>query len=239
MFRKLLVLVLCCLVVSQVTVAQDATPQAAEVKAADGLALKGDYYAAPGEGAHPAVLLLHMLNGSRAQWKPLIGPLLDAGYSVLAVDLRGHGQTGDTINWTKATTDVQTWLDWLRQQPGVDGKAVSIVGASIGSNLALVGCANDKDCVTAVALSPGLDYFGLKTSKSITEGLSRKSALLVASQNDKYSSDSVKTLIGVATGDISARIYKGGAHGTQMLAGKKGAIPVILAWLEEHAPVQE
>lgn len=239
MLRKLFLLVLCCLLVPQVIAAQDAAPQPAEVKAADGLALKGDFYAAPGEGTHPAVLLLHMLNGSRAQWKSLIGPLLDDGYSVLAVDLRGHGQTGDTINWTKATTDVQTWLDWLREQPDVNGEAVSIVGASIGSNLALVGCANDKQCVTAVALSPGLDYFGLKTTKSITEGLSKRSALLVASQNDRYSSDSVKTLVGAATGDIAVRVYKGGAHGTQLLSGKNGATKLILAWLEEHTPTQD
>jgi hypothetical protein len=119
-------------------------------------------------------------------------------------------------------------------------EAVSIVGASIGSNLALVGCANDKQCVTAVALSPGLDYFGLKTTKSITEGLNKRSALLVASQNDRYSGDSVKTLFGKATGDIAARIFSGGLHGTEMFGAKQSAVTtLILDWLDEHRPKQD
>jgi dipeptidyl aminopeptidase/acylaminoacyl peptidase len=125
------------------------TPQAVEVEAADGLLLRGDYYAPAAENA-PAVLLLHQLGSSRVSWSPLIPALLDEGYTVLAVDLRGHGETGGTSDWTAAVSDVETWLDWLRAQPGVRADAVSIIGASIGSGgLRQRPGVRDRDCTFA------------------------------------------------------------------------------------------
>lgn len=225
------------------TAAQDfpiPEPQTVQIEAADGLVLVGDYYKLQplADQSRPAVILLHMIGSKRQSWSRLIPALLEAGYEVLTVDLRGHGDTGGEINWFAAVTDVQTWLDWLREQPGIEADAISIVGASIGANLALIGCANDDDCVTAIALSPGLVYYSLKTESSITNQLSKRSALLIASQTDQYSADSVKQLVNSATGDIGARIYAGTAHGTQLFevsdAVREGLITLIVSWLDEH-----
>lgn len=43
------------------------------------------------KGTGPAVLLLHGFPDSRFMWRNQIGPLLDAGYRVIAPDLRGFG----------------------------------------------------------------------------------------------------------------------------------------------------
>ncbi len=227
------------------TAAQDTQTvesQPVEVAAADSLALKGDYYALPGDTPHAAVLLMHQLGSHRRSWSDLIPALLDAGYNVLTVDLRGHGETGGKVDWTAAQTDTRTWLSWLRQQPGVRAAAISIIGASIGSNLALVGCAADEQCVTAIALSPGLDYFGVKTDTAVTEGLRKRSALLVAAQADGQSSNGIKELVAAAKGDIGVRLYAGAAHGTTMLQSRKlqtGLITLIIDWLNEHTPPSE
>src|SRR5690349_21334777 len=147
--------------------AQDApapTPEAAEVTAEDGLALKGDLYrpaTIPEEGAR-TLLLMHQYQSSRRGYTNVIPQFVEEGYIVLVVDLRGHGETGGKNDWVAAQADTQTWLAWLREQEGVRDNAIAIIGASIGSNLALVGCAQDELCVTAIALSPGLDYFGVK-----------------------------------------------------------------------------
>jgi len=116
--------------------------------------------------------------------------------------------------------------------------AIAIIGGSIGSNLALVGCANDPDCTTAIALSPGLDYFGVTTETSVTNGLSKRSVLLVAAQRDTYSANSVKQMVSSATGDVGARIFKGNRHGTSLLLGdtSEATTTLILAWLDEHTP---
>lgn len=177
---------------------------------------------------------MHMFNSRRSAYDPLIPALLDAGYGVLNVDLRGHGESGGTRDWSAGLVDVQTWLNWLREQEGVRDEALSIVGASIGSNLALAGCANDAACLTAVALSPGLDYFGVIPADFL-ENLSERSALLVASHNDRYSAQSIEELFAMAPGNIAARMYRGGAHGTQLFDNQLESVTaLIIGWLDEH-----
>ncbi|MGB1285765.1 MAG: alpha/beta hydrolase [Aggregatilineales bacterium] len=208
-----------------------------EISASDDLVLKGDFYVPEqrAEQGHPAVLLMHMLGGQRDDYEALIPILLDAGYVVLTVDMRGHGATGGSNDWTLAEEDVQVWLDWLREQESVNGAAVATLGASIGSNLALMGCANDEGCMTAIALSPGLDYRGVAPVDAVNEALSERSALLIASHADAYSADSVREIFGSAPGNITARLYSGRAHGTQLFVNELESVSqVIVAWLNEH-----
>ena len=205
-----------------------------EVQAADGLTLVGDLYNAELSVQTPAVLLMHMYGGRRTDWQPLIPTLTGAGYRVVSVDLRGHGETGGSNDWQLAIGDVQTWLDWLEAQPSIQPDRIAIVGASIGANLALVGCANDTHCLTAVALSPGLDYFGITTSDAI-QALRDRSALLVASQTDQPSGSSVKTLTTLAEGEFGLRLYPGSTHGTRLLTTQSDSlIPLIGSWLDLH-----
>lgn len=215
--------------------AQDDLPDPwyAEVTTEDGVKLIGDFWSAGDEIGSPAVLLLHMLGSNRQAWEPLIAPLYDTGFHVLAVDLRGHGESGGDEDWIMAETDVQLWLDWLKEQMGVT--SVSIVGASIGSNLALIGCANDPDCITAVALSPGLDYKGVMPQQAVIEGLANRPVLLVASHGDGASPDDVRQMASSAQGEIGMRIYTGRAHGTNLFRDKGERINwLIIDWLVEH-----
>ncbi|HSG45955.1 MAG TPA: alpha/beta fold hydrolase [Anaerolineales bacterium] len=53
----------------------------------------------------PAVLLLHMYGGGKQDWEDVAVQLADSGYVVLAIDMRGHGATGDGENWTEARKD--------------------------------------------------------------------------------------------------------------------------------------
>lgn len=240
MSKRITILLMLLILMTMASVmAQDITQSTVvEVEATDGLKLVGDYYALSTADAKPTVTLLHMLGSTRKAWEPLLPALLDAGYNVLNVDLRGHGETGGSVDWEAAVTDVQTWLDWLRAQDSVRGDAISIVGASIGSNLALIGCANDEQCMTAVALSPGLDYRGIMPEEAVVDGLRQRSALLMAAQGDKYSADSVKTLITSAKGEVGVRLYTGSVHGTEMFTPRirERVINVIVSWLNEHTP---
>ena len=197
--------------------------------------LVGDYYA--NEAAGPAVLLMHMNGGKRSDWEPFFMPLLDARYHILTVDLRAHGETGGSRDWPLAEGDVQTWLDWLKAQDNVE--SVSIVGASIGSNLALTGCAADADCVTAIALSPGLDYFGIQPEEAVINGLAERSALLVAARNDGNSPDSVQQMAENGTGEIGTRYYPGRAHGTRLFSDQgERFIAMLIHWLDEHTQTE-
>ncbi|MBZ0290826.1 MAG: alpha/beta hydrolase [Anaerolineae bacterium] len=245
MKRWLLVGCLLALLIASTALAQDATPtpQGVEITAADELVLKGDFFAtSESDGEKPAVLLLHMLDSSRAAWNPLIPALIADGYNVLAVDLRGHGKTGGSRDWAKAQDDTQAWLAWLREQPTVKDDAVSIIGASVGTTLALVGCATDESCVTAIALSP-VTWPSIPSQEALSDGLKDRSALLIASHADRGSADTLRALVASATGELGTRLFAGGAHGTAYLSKRNKAFePVmnmILDWLDEHQPAAE
>lgn len=51
------------------------------------------HYVRAGRG--PAILLIHGLGSSWLTWQLNIPPLVDAGYTVIALDLPGHGDSGD------------------------------------------------------------------------------------------------------------------------------------------------
>lgn len=208
-----------------------AVPLEVEIAAADGLTLRGLYYPQP-ESA-PGVLLLHMLGRNKESWEGLAAALQAAGFAALAVDLRGHGATGGAADWTLARGDTLAMLDFLRRQPNVDPARVGIVGASIGANLALAGCASDAACRAVVALSPGLDYRGVTTEDAIP-ALGARPALFVASEDDAYSAQTARTLDGLARGDHQLQIYQAAGHGTAMLSAEPGLIDLIVTWLKER-----
>ena len=60
-----------------------------------------------GQPSNPALVLIHGITDNRAMWQPLIDRLA-AEHRVLAVDLRGHGQseTGDAYDPVSYATDV-------------------------------------------------------------------------------------------------------------------------------------
>jgi pimeloyl-ACP methyl ester carboxylesterase len=229
-----------CLLLTTFTISaqDDLAPVLVEIEAEDGLLLIGDYWAlnadsVPEDGA-VAVLLLHILSSQRSAWEPLIAPLTEAGYHVLAVDMRGHGDTGGERDWDMAETDVQHWLDWLKAQP--DTRGVAIVGGSIGSNLALIGCANDPDCLTPIALSPGLDYRGVMPETAVVDGLIDRPVLLIAAHGDTNSANSVREMATKSRGEIAIRIYTDNAHATHMFMSSyaERLLNLIIEWLDEH-----
>ena len=118
---------------------------------------------------------------------------------------------------------------------------LAVLGASIGSNVALISCAETEACRGAIALSPGLDYRGVQPADALVEGLADRSALLVAAHGDGYSADSVRQLFLDAAGDVTARLYPGRAHGTRLFASDFDSVShLIMAWLQEvFATVEE
>jgi dienelactone hydrolase len=221
------------LVVVPLVGAQGPQPEHIELEASDGLVLVGSYYtpSEPPDSGAPAVLLLHQFGSRKEAWIDIVPGLLDAGYGVLAIDIRAHGETGGDYDWPRAEDDMQLWLDWLREQPGIDPERLNIVGASIGANLALRGMAADPQVVTAVALSPGLDYENLTTEDAMVT-IGERPVFLVAAQRDTESVTAVKALASLAEGDTLVRIYPHGAHGTGIFMVEDDLAPLIVTWLD-------
>src|ERR1700722_2349872 len=63
-----------------------------DIKAPDGVNLKGTYFSAGRPG--PAMLLLHQCNMDRHAWDGLAEDLAGNGFNVLTIDYRGFGESG-------------------------------------------------------------------------------------------------------------------------------------------------
>jgi pimeloyl-ACP methyl ester carboxylesterase len=54
-------------------------------------------------GSGRSLVLVHGITESRRTWDPLVEPLVAAGYRVVAIDLRGHGDSSRTAPYDLAT----------------------------------------------------------------------------------------------------------------------------------------
>jgi pimeloyl-ACP methyl ester carboxylesterase len=198
--------------------------------ATDEKTLVGDLYLL--DTARPTVLLLHQLYTDRHSWEPDVIPaLLTAGYNALAVDVRGHGQTGGFVDWDKAIQDTQVWIDWLRAN---NLGAVVLMGSSMGSSLALVGCGNDPQCLGAIAISPGWNYYEVNVKQTFAALLGARPVLIVYADHDYWPSVGVPLMLEVATGDVQVVTYPGNAHGMDLFRSEEALLLTIKEWLVMH-----
>jgi len=246
---RLLILILCLWLMPASVMAQETTPEpepelpaivptlTVEIEATDGVRLIGDYYM-PHDGDAPAILLLHELYTTRDSWLWQIEPLVASGFRVLVVDLRGYGDSNGAINWRRAGTDALTWLEWLYAQPGTRLDAVFTMGSSMGANLALNACANASNCAGAVALSPGLNYFGVRTHDALTTG---GAMLLVYADRDSIPRRDVPrmwALVSEESHETSMHeiVYAGREHGRLLFEAHDDLLPQIVGWMASQLP---
>ncbi len=203
---------------------------------ADDISLVADIYPVPEYiSAPPVIIALHMLNSKRAAYEPIIPDLHSAGFAVLNVDMRGHGDSGGSQVWDAAIADIGDWISWLGAEDMIGEGGLAIMGASIGANVAIISCATNAVCGGAIALSPGLDYRGVKPETALVTGLADRSALLVAAQQDSSSATAVRQMFLNAQGDVTARLYRGRAHGTRLFDSDYESVSrLVLHWLLEQ-----
>lgn len=204
----------------------------------DGVAVATEYINVEGAPPRGGVILVHMLGHTRADWDPLVEHLIRKGLDVIAIDLRGHGQSAygaldftnfETGEWLGCTHDIRSSLDYLTEK--VDGPYF-LIGASIGANLVLMEAAEDERVAGVVMLSPGLDFRGVKPGEKVVE-YGERPALLVAAKDDTYSCETVEALAGDFA-DAETKLYTTGGHGTHMFAPRPEVLTFIADWLETH-----
>jgi dienelactone hydrolase len=204
-------------------------PEDVLVPGAEGLAIHGTWRSGGGK-AGAAVLLLPMYGGRRQDWDVVATSLQQVGIASLALDLRGQADTGGVEDWTLAVDDVAAAQDWLAARPEVDPQRRGTVGASIGANLALAHAARHPDVRAIALLSPGLDYFRVSI-EGLMDPYGDRPILLVASEKDGYSAETVRTLAEGAEGQAELVVYPGGAHGTEMFFTQSSLLDTLVEFV--------
>lgn len=189
----------------------------------DGITIAGIFEA----GLRPtgAVLLLHMMPATKESWIPLMDALAERGLSSLAIDFRGHGESGGVReDHQKKILDAEAGAAQLTNL-----KAVA--GASIGANVALEFAAAHPTLPAVAALSPGLNYHGVLAMPAI-EGLQRSQrAFLAASDDDPESDAAVEKLAERCLAKVTVKHPRGAGHGTNMFEHAPGFMDELVDWI--------
>lgn len=227
-------------------------PQRVELKTNDAVSIIGDYYA-PAENSPRGLVLLHMMPATRQSWKAFAEKMQSAswrsGWHVLAVDLRGHGEseggpdgyrTFSDAEHQASRADVEASVEFLkstlRQSSGQEG-VIYLGGASIGANLALQYLAEHPDTRAAFLLSPGLDYRGVTTAASVRSLKSGQAIYVVASRDDAYSADTIQQLYDAASTGVKKDIkfFETAGHGTTIFEREPQFMDELFSWLQTVA----
>lgn len=104
----------------------------------------------------PLVLLVHGLSSCRTEWFDFPAHLAQHGYSVLAIDLRGHGESDGergVVSKPRALADIKAALAHAATEYGVDAERWALVGHSLGGALAIAAAPYlpTLDCLIALA----------------------------------------------------------------------------------------
>lgn len=199
-------------------------------KTSDNVKITGDFYQPAGSTS--AVLLLHMMPSTRKSYESLAETLNKAGFTTLAIDLRGHGDSvsmsaanGDIVlNFKKFTPlehqasrlDVDAAMNFLKQK-GFSENEISFVGASIGANLSLDALYRYAGTHRAVLLSPGLDYRGVITEIPMKKLQPTQNVWLISAERDEYSVDAVYALHVLQPKTSTLTVFSDEEHGTDLL----------------------
>lgn len=221
------------LIVTALLLAQaaEAAGRAVTFPSLDGTLLVGEVYEASNRPA-PAVVLVHMLSRSKADWRAVADRLQESGITALAFDLRGHGgSSGSPQAATEMVQDVRAAVQWLATRQGVRPGGIGLAGASLGASLVLLATV-ELPAVRAIALlSPSLDYRGLRTDVGLVRRVGSRSMWLAASAEDPLALRTVRDFAAENSGPREQMISNAVAHGTVLLERDPEVGRALVDWL--------
>jgi carboxymethylenebutenolidase len=119
-----------------------------EIGATDGGHLRGEYFAAPGDGPHPAVVVLHESFGLNDDIRRIAARFAGAGYAALAPDLYSHGTRLVCLSRVlvdmlsggvaREIADIHAAREALAARVEVDAERVAVAGFCQGGGFALI-----------------------------------------------------------------------------------------------------
>jgi pimeloyl-ACP methyl ester carboxylesterase len=201
---------------------------------ADGVSLAADYLSSP--GSTQGVVFVHMEKRKQGDWRFVAERLNKSGFHTLAIDLRGHGAnipegqprpklTDD--DYQAMTADVEAAVQYLRNMGVTE---VSLVGASVGANLAAQVAARDPKIANLVMLSPGLEVQGVAAAEAVS-AYGGRPILIAVSDDDTYAAKTALLLDASVTGPHHLEILTAAGKGTKMLNAAPTLESLIQGWL--------
>lgn len=221
------------------------------VPSADGFSIKAEfeYPKVKNQKEFSTVVLLHSLGYSSGWWETLPDELLESGYAVLKIDLRGHGKSvfnkklvkmswKDMTNnaYAKYPDDVVKVIEQIKSE---NSKKVffdkwAIVGSDIGASTAvLVADKVSYKPKTIVMLSPGVNIKGLYIPVKLAN-LNNIDVFSISGTNDRSGKEAEEYLQKFAQAEFARYTSKANANGMLMLKNDPPLAKIITSWIKEY-----
>lgn len=241
--RKQLALALCLLIVTScvVNTEENNTMERITFQTEDGVTIVGNYW----HGSSTGVLLLHMMPATKESWDDFASALHHSGMSVLAIDLRGHGES---TKHDGRTLDSETFTDQQHQASIYDVESAAaylkergittlfLAGASIGANLALQYQSEHPEIKKVILFSPGVNYRGILTEPLAERLQESQEVLLVAGALDGRAAGRADLMAQQIASHVQGRhelkIYQSASHGTDLFRDDPQLITLLARWLQ-------
>ncbi|MDP3014961.1 MAG: alpha/beta fold hydrolase [bacterium] len=189
------------------------------------------------------LVLTHMMPATKESWNDLAEEFQNIGYESIAIDLRGHGQSdGGPKDYRKfsdeehqkSILDLEAGVDYLIKNRQAAPDKIYFIGASIGANLSLQYISEHQEFKTAILLSQGLNYRGIKTEPLIKNLQSGQKVLFVSARDDGDNAEENQKLYGLTPASVirKIKIYDSGGHGTDILQNQAELLNLIIEFIE-------
>lgn len=206
-----------------------------------GVSLSASWYKASPEA--PVLVLLHRLGGQRAEWQPLVQRLLKDGpeLSLLALDQRGHGQSGASegrVGGGLQGKDIERMAEDLRAALGevdrrLERKAGSLigVGADLGATVLVLAASQDPRWSGLVLMAPVAGLRGVDIYRPFA-AVRRRPTLLIAAREDPVSLEPFKAMSSMVGGALTSKQYEGQEHNiTRLASATPGLWGDVVGWV--------
>ena len=117
---------------------------------------------------------------------------------------------------------------------GTSPDAIGVVGASLGANLALLAAAEQPLVRAVAAISPSLDYRGLRVNADVMRKLDGRGVWFAASSEDPFSLRTLKELTSDESLPGDQQLSSVAAHGTNLLTADKDLTRALVDWLRQR-----
>lgn len=163
-----------------------------------------------GDPSAPPVVLVHGAHDHGRMWDDFAPRFADLGFHAVAIDQRGHGDSGrisSGMMWSAATIDLCEVARVLAAEAGTPGEPVGIIGHSMGGGQALSAAATAPDrfawLVNLDGLGPPADAFpDFEPVEGVTAALDQIAKVLGRSPRVWASRDEMAT----RRGQINVRL---------------------------------
>ena len=235
---------------TSVLAADKITKQDIKVVTKDGFSICAtlEYPKIKGKNEYSTVVLLHSLGYSSVWWETLPQELLDKGYAVIQIDLRGHGKSVYNSKLIKVSyksltnkafsrypSDVIAVLDYVKNE----NKRIffdnwAIVGADIGASAGIIA-ANTLPYkpATLVLLSPVTKAKSLYIPVHFAE-MENVDTLSISGVNDTVGLTTQNYLKKFAQSTFTEYTSSSSSTGMMLLKNDKSLSKVITEWLGQY-----